>query len=55
MKPTAIWNCTTKKRYDNREAAEQQADFLAATDNAYVDVYKCNICEGWHLTRQRVI
>ena len=55
MKSVAIWNCTAKKRYTTKELAERQADFISSTDNVYLDVYRCNICEGWHLTRHKVI
>jgi hypothetical protein len=55
MKHSAIANCTTKKRYDTKEAAEEQADFLCSTEDVYVDTYRCNICEGFHLTRTRSI
>lgn len=53
MKPIAIWNCTIKKRYGTEVDAARQADFINSTEDAYVDTYKCNICEGWHLTRQK--
>jgi hypothetical protein len=52
-KPTAIWNCQTKKRYNTKEAAEKQADFLCSTEDVYVDIYHCNLCEGFHLTRMK--
>jgi len=54
-KPVAIWNCTTKKRYNTEEAAQRQADFLCSTEDVYVDVYHCNICENYHLTRQKTL
>ena len=55
MKPVAIWNCTTKKRFKTEKEAAECADYLCSTQNVYVDIYRCNICDGWHLTRQRVI
>jgi len=54
-KPVAIWNCTLKKRFRSAEEAAEFADFLCSTKNVYVDIYHCNICEGWHLTRSKVL
>jgi len=55
MKPVAIWNCTTKRRYSTEAEADRQAEFINSTEDAYVDVYRCNICEGWHLTRSKIL
>lgn len=53
MKPVAIWNCTRKRRYESEAEADKQAEYLINTKDAHVDTYKCNICEGWHLTSMR--
>lgn len=56
MKPIAIWNCTTKKRYSTKKEAEGQADFISSTqEDVYLDVYHCNFCEGYHLTRSKIL
>ena len=53
MKPVAIWNCTLKKRYLTKKAATEAAEDIFTKWNAFVDVYHCNICEGWHLTKSK--
>jgi len=50
MKPVAIWNCTLKKRYPDKEAADEAANYIWVKWEDHLDVYKCNICEGFHLT-----
>lgn len=53
MTPRAITNCQSKKRYDTRDQAVAQEDYLWREKGVDVSVYKCPMCEGWHLTRSR--
>ena len=45
--------CQQKMRYSNELSARRAADLknLEQTD-LNLSVYQCNVCGGWHLTRQ---
>lgn len=45
--------CFGKVRHETAEEAELHADFLYDTQNIELDIYKCPICNGWHLTTKR--
>lgn len=50
MKALALINCTLKKRYPSKEKAREAADYIWTKWEDNLDVYHCNICEGYHLT-----
>ncbi len=42
-----------KKRYQNARQAQDAAELQMLEDmNLNLSVYKCNLCQYWHLTRQ---
>jgi hypothetical protein len=46
-------NCQQKRRFDNEKAAEKTADHqMLITPNLELTTYHCELCGGWHLTRQ---
>ena len=45
--------CFDKVRHETAEEAELHVDYLYDTQNIELDIYKCPICNGWHLTSKR--
>ena len=45
--------CFSKVRHETAEEAELHADYLYETQDIKLDIYKCPICNGWHLTSKR--
>lgn len=46
-------NCDSKRKYKNeREAVETAKYQMLIHPNLELDVYKCQFCCSWHLTRQ---
>ena len=42
--------CQAKRRYDTREDAEEAARTCTTSDRRTLRVYRCDYCDGWHLT-----
>lgn len=42
--------CLAKNRYDTREDAEEAARACTANGRRALRVYRCDYCDGWHLT-----
>lgn len=49
MRPNSVTNCTSKKTYPSKEAAEKTVAYLAGK-SVFLRAYKCWLCEEWHLT-----
>ena len=45
--------CFSKRRYETEDEAWHVSDFLYETYNLDLGVYKCPICEGYHLTKRK--
>lgn len=45
--------CFSKTRHATKEEAERHADYLWETEGLELKVYKCPICNGWHLTSKK--
>lgn len=45
--------CFSKTRHETKEEAEKHADYLWETEGIDLDVYKCPICNGYHLTTRK--
>ena len=45
--------CFSKVRHETAEEAELHVDYLYETEKIELDIYKCPICNGWHLTSKR--
>ena len=48
-----IPTCFLKTRHATKEEAERHADYLWETEGIDLKVYKCPICNGWHLTSKK--
>lgn len=47
----AAWKkCTSKNRYDSEGEARSYARTYSALYGIHTDVYRCDLCGGWHLT-----
>ncbi|MNH50306.1 hypothetical protein D3C73_19180 [compost metagenome] len=45
-------NCQTKRRFRSEKEALSAADHQMLTQsNLTLNIYKCELCGGWHLTR----
>lgn len=45
--------CHSKRRYLNKLEAERAAELKNLEDSTLtIDVYQCDVCKKWHLTRQ---
>jgi len=45
-------NCQSKRRYLNEREALKTAEFqMLVNPGLSLSTYKCDICQGWHLTR----
>lgn len=42
--------CLAKNRYDTREDAEEAARTCTTSGRRSLRVYRCDYCDGWHLT-----
>ena len=49
--PTAKEICAKKTLYVNEESAFKAAKHIAK-QGAFMRVYQCDVCRGWHLTSQ---
>ena len=46
-------NCQTKRRFASEKEAVSAADHqMLVRHDLELTVYKCELCGGWHLTRQ---
>lgn len=45
--------CFSKTRYNTKEEADKTADYIYETENVMLYVYKCPICNGFHLTKKK--
>jgi len=46
-------NCQQKRRFADEKSAQRTADHqMLVTSNLDLTVYRCELCSGWHLTRQ---
>lgn len=47
-------NCQTKRRFSTEREAQSAANHqMLVRDPLELTVYKCELCGGWHLTRQQ--
>jgi len=53
-KITFINNCQPKRKFNNEKEAIKAAEYQMLIDiNLDLSVYKCDICNKWHLTRSK--
>ena len=45
--------CFGKVRHETKGQAEEHVQYLYETQNIELDIYKCPICNGWHLTSKK--
>ena len=45
--------CFSKTRYSTKEEANKTADYIYETENVMLYVYRCPICNGFHLTKKK--
>lgn len=46
-------NCQQKRRFGTEKQARDAADHqMLVRDDIVLSVYRCELCGGWHLTRQ---
>lgn len=45
--------CFSKVRHATKQEAEQHADYLWETEGIDLKVYKCPICNGYHLSSKK--
>jgi len=49
-------NCDSKRRYKNEQEARQTADYqMLLNQDLELSVYKCDMCNFWHLTSNKKI
>lgn len=47
-----IKTCSPKRQFSNERLALEAADYqMLMKPNLELRVYKCGLCQGWHLTR----
>ena len=46
-------NCRQKRRYTFRDDAKGEAKRLGRLNRVKLGVYRCPVCDGWHLTKRR--
>ena len=44
-----VENCKNKDRYETYEQANAARVYLSSK----VEIYKCDVCDGWHFTRRK--
>lgn len=49
----SLRTCLNKKRYGSWREAEEAAVKYSKNHNNTQDIYKCNHCDKYHLTRHR--
>ncbi|MDB5168152.1 MAG: iviTM7 [Candidatus Saccharibacteria bacterium] len=48
-----VSNCQQKRRFSTERQAQESAEYqMLVQSNITLSVYKCELCGGWHLTRQ---
>lgn len=53
--PTPHVACREKRRFHTEKTAKEAADIQTLQHiNLELDVYQCNYCRGWHLTRKKL-
>lgn len=50
MSKPLIGFCLKKRRFNTKEEAQATATYVYKTSGTKLNVYKCHICGGWHLT-----
>ena len=51
---TFMNNCQPKRKYSNEKEALNAAEYQMLLDvNLELSIYKCDICNKWHLTRNQ--
>ncbi len=45
-------SCFGKRRYRDIREAKEVADFYKRKDGVFLRIYKCRLCEGYHLTKK---
>ena len=48
--------CLKKKRYETKELADAKMQERMASEKSpaeYLRTYRCLVCRGWHLTKQK--
>jgi hypothetical protein len=53
MRVNALTNCQSKKSYPTKQQAEETATYLFYQKGFNLDVYRCNLCEMFHLTKSK--
>jgi hypothetical protein len=49
-----ISTCTSKRKYSSEKQARDTAEYqMLINSDLELSVYKCDICQKWHLTRQK--
>jgi len=55
LSPVSLNNCQSKVRYDSKDKANKSAEMRNLENlNLNLEVYKCDMCSGWHLTSRTV-
>lgn len=46
-------SCQSKRQYINEREAQKAADYqMLINPNLELSIYKCDICQKWHLTKR---
>lgn len=53
MKTNALTICTSKKLYITKEDAEKQVKYLWKEKQVDLRIYRCSMCQGFHLTSKK--
>jgi len=54
MKPSnPVVSCQSKRFYISKTEAEDMATYLYYKKGIDLNVYRCNICDGWHLSSKK--
>lgn len=49
-----VSTCDSKRRFVNQKNAVEAAEYqMLIKNDLELDVYQCDVCFGWHLTRQQ--
>ena len=49
----AYKTCFSKTRFETKDIAEKEADRIYFDSGLMLYVYKCPLCQGYHLSRKR--